>query len=165
MVYGDLIYGIGVPIPVRSWSTVKTLATLVLPVVTRCPIAWFYPTGEKQEINTPKYVKYFEQADVIAGDWHLIRRYMPVDMRGKIVLTSSSRASEIDLLKERGVKTLITTTPDIGGEAFATNVMEAVLVALSGKRPTELTPEDYLGTLGRLGWKPGIRDLCSVSLS
>ena len=159
VVYGDLIYGIGVPIPIRSWGTVKALARIALPIIARCPISWFYPTGEKQEVNTPKFRKYFDEADVIAGDWHIIRRYMPERMDGKIVLTQSSRKEEVELLRERGVKTLITTTPEIGGEAFATNVMEAVLVVLIGKKPSELTPEDYLATLRRLGWQPGIREL------
>jgi hypothetical protein len=159
VVYGDLIYGVGLPIPVRSWNTVKALARIALPIIARCPISWFYPTGEKQEVNTPKFRKYFDAADVIAGDWHLIRRFMPERMDGKIVLTQSSRKSEIELLRDRGVKTLITTTPEIGGEAFATNVMEAVLVVLMGKRPSELTPDDYLGTLVRLGWQPGIKQL------
>jgi hypothetical protein len=159
VVYGDLIYGIGLPIPVRSWTAVKRLAAIALPVIAKCPISWFYPTGEKQEVNTPRFTKYFEEADVIAGDWHIIRRYMPENLRGKIILTQSSRKSEIELLTQRGVKLLITTTPEIGGEAFATNVMEAVLVALLGKRPEALTPSDYLGTLKQLGWKPGIKEL------
>lgn len=161
VVYGDLIYGIGLPIPIRSWATVKALARIALPVIARCPISWFYPTGEKQEVNTPRHERFFREADVIAGDWHLIRRFMPEDLRGKIVLTSSSRASEIELLRQRGVKTLITTTPEIGGEAFATNVMESVLVVLIGRSgsPEQLTPEDYLGTLRRLGWRPSIREL------
>lgn len=159
VVYGDLLYGIGVPIPVRSWKMVKLLARIALPIITRLPIEWFYPTGEKQEVNTPRFRKYFQQADVIAGDWHIIRRYMPERMEGKIVLTQSSRKSEIELLRSRGVKTLITTTPEIGGESFATNVMEAVLVVLLGKHPSELTPSDYLGKLKQLGWEPGITEL------
>jgi len=159
VVYGDIVYGIGVNIPVRSWKTVKSLARIVLPVIARCPISWFYPTGEKQEINTPKFTQYFKEADIIAGDWHLIRRFMPEDLKGKIILTSSSRASEIELLKQRGVKLLITTTPEIGGEAFATNVMESVLVAFLERKPEQLTPADYLGTLKKLGWQPGVRKL------
>ena len=56
---------------------------------------------------------------------------------------------------------LITTTPEIQGEAFATNVMEAALVALLDRKPEELTPDVYLGTLKDLGWKPVIRELQS----
>lgn len=165
VVYGDILFGIGLPIPVRKWSTVIWLGKLVLPIITKLPFQWFYPTGEKQEVNTPKHRKYFEWADVIAGDWHFIRRYMPERLDGKIVLTTSSRKSEVELLQARGVKTLITTTPEIQGEAFATNVMEAALVALLGKRPEQLTPEDYLSTLRQLGWKPGIKELSELPAS
>ena len=50
----------------------------------------------------------------------------------------------------------ITTTPIIGGETFATNVMEGVIVTLLGKRPEELAESDYLGALKRLDWKPNL---------
>lgn len=154
--FGDLIYGLGIPIPIRSWNLLKILARLALPVVVRLPIEWLYPTGAKQEMNTPRFPRFFAEADVIAGDWHIIRRYMPERMDGKIVLTQSSRASEVELLRQRGVRLLITTTPAIGGDAFATNVMEAALVALLGKHPRDLTPSDYLGKLGELGWRPSV---------
>ncbi len=35
---------------------------------TKLPFKWFYPTGAKQEVRTPKFGKYFAQASVIAGD-------------------------------------------------------------------------------------------------
>ena len=56
--------------------------------------------------------------------------------------------------RSAGVARLITTTPVIGGETFTTNVMEAVIVALLGKSPAELTEKDYLDTLERLNWQP-----------
>jgi len=158
-VYGDILYGLGLPIPLRSWRLLQILAQVALPLVVRMPIEWIYPTGARQEVNTPRYPRYFEEADVIAGDWHLIRRYMPERLDGKIVITQSSRTADVAMLRERGVAMLVTTTPEIGGEAFATNVMEAVLVVLSGKRPEALTAEDYLGTLRSLGWAPVVRRL------
>jgi hypothetical protein len=47
----------------------------------------------------------------------------------------------------------------MGGETFATNVMEGVVVALMGKRPEELMERDYLDTLARLDWTPNMIDL------
>jgi hypothetical protein len=41
-------------------------------------------------------------------------------------------------LRQKGVETLITSTPNLCGRSFGTNVMEAVLVALMGKRPEEI---------------------------
>jgi len=74
VVFGDLLFGTPIPIPVRSWRTVKMLARIILPLITWCPPEWFYPTGQKQEVNTPKHERYFREAHVIAGDWHFIRR-------------------------------------------------------------------------------------------
>ena len=37
--------------------------------------------------------------------------------------------------------------------------MEGVLVALSGKRPEELTEQDYLDLLAKLAWHPDVERL------
>ena len=90
VVYGDLMFSLGIPIAIHSWEMCQRLAHLLLPVAVRLPFKWIYPTGEKQEENTPKYTKFFQAADVIAGDFHYIRRYMPAELPGKIVLTNTT---------------------------------------------------------------------------
>jgi hypothetical protein len=47
----------------------------------------------------------------------------------------------------------------MGGETFATNVMEGVIVALVGKRPEAMTEQDYLDVLKELNWSPGVMEL------
>lgn len=158
-VYGDLLFGLGLPFPVRSYGTVKLIGALTLPIITHLPFKWFYPTGEKQESRTPKFKKIFEDATFICGDWHYIRRYAPDDLKGKTVLTQTVRKADLEWLKSTGLKRLITTTPVMGGETFATNVMEGVVITLVGKRPEEMTEQDYLDTLAKLDWKPNVIDL------
>ncbi len=159
LVFGDMPYGLGVPIPIRSWATAQTIARLLLPVIVRLPIDWFYPTGAKQNENTPKFTRYFDEADVIAGDFVYIRRYMPLDMRGKIVLTNTTTEEDVAELTRRGVRQLITTTPVFEGRSFGTNVMEGVLITLLNKPPAALTAQDYLSKLNELGWTPRIQEL------
>lgn len=159
VVFGDLLFGLGVNIPMRSYSQVKILGRLMLPVITQLPFQWFYPTGEKQETRSPKFPKYFLEADMLCGDWHFIRKYMPDQMPGKTVLTQTLRKADLEFLTEAGVKQAITTTPVINGETFATNVMEGVLVTLLGQRPENLSAEDYLGVLQKLEWKPNVLTL------
>ena len=84
---------------------------------------------------------------------------MPENMEGKTVITQTLRKADLELLKQFKARRAITTTPVIGGETFATNVMEGVIVALLGKKPTELTEQDYLSTLARLGWKPNVIEI------
>ncbi len=161
LVMGDMIFGLGIPYAIRSLRTLNVLAWLLLPIICRVPFQWIYPTGEKQEKVTggEKYAPYFAEADVVAGDFHFIRRYMPADLRGKVVLTNTVTGQDVSLLKERGVATLITTTPELNGRSFGTNVLEAVLVVLAGRRPEELTPTDYEQLLDRIGFRPRVEVL------
>ncbi len=159
VVFGDLMFGIGLPFRLRSYRAVMIVGSIVLPIVTRLPFKWFYPTGEKQERRTPKYRWAFDEATVICGDWHYIRRYCPDEMRGKVVITNTLRKADLEFLKQIGVKKAITSTPEIDGESFGTNVMEGVLVALLGKRPEEITEQEYEQALDRLNWKPNVFEL------
>ena len=111
------------------------------------PFSWLYPTGEKQNTITPKWGKYYAEADIIAGDFPFIRRYMPDDLDGQDHSHQHHSSRRCGGTEKRGVKTLITTTPQIDGGSFGTNVMEGVLVALSGKKPRQLTPADYMDLL------------------
>ena len=159
VVYGDMLFALGVPIPLRSLKSVASAARALLPLVTRMPFKWLYPTGEKQNTITPKWGKYYAEADVIAGDFPYIRRYMPDDLKGKTILTNTITQDDVQQLRQRGVKTLITTTPELDGRSFGTNVMEGVLVAVSGRKPSELTPDDYLKLLAQLDWQPRVEML------
>jgi len=154
--YGDLLFGLGLPIPIRNYRWVKLLGALTLPIITRLPFKWFYPTGEKQDSRTPKFPRVFNEATLICGDWHYIKRYGPDRLDGKTILTQTLRTADLDWLRTTGAKQAITTTPLMGGETFATNVMEGVVVALNGKGPEELTEADYLDTLRKLDWMPNV---------
>jgi len=159
VVYGDLMFNIGVDMPIKSFSGVQRLAKMLLPIIVNLPFTWFYPTGDRQNAITPKWENHYKWADVIAGDFLLIRRHMPDDLTGKTILTNTTTAEDKAELKKRGVKLLITTTPEFEGRTFGTNVMEAVLVALSGKKTGQLTTEEYLARLKELGWKPQVQQL------
>jgi len=159
VVYGDLVYAVGVPIGLTSLRQVAVLAAMFLPVLRRLPISVLYPTGKRQESTKTKYPGYFEEADIVAGDFQFIRRYMPEDMQGKVVVTNTTRKGDVEELGKRGVAKLITMTPSFSGESFGANVMEGVLVALAGKRPEELGEDDYLQLAERINWRPGVTEL------
>lgn len=159
IVFGDVLFGLGLPVKLTNYGQVKRLGSIVLPIITRLPFKWFYPTGEKQEKRTPKFPAVFNEASIICGDWHFIRKFAPEPMEGKTIISNTLRKADIEWLTSAGVKRAIATTPDIGGETFATNVMEGVVVSLLGQPPSRLTEADYLKVLRELGWSPNIMDL------
>ncbi|TBH21891.1 quinate 5-dehydrogenase [Thermus thermamylovorans] len=157
VLYGDLIFALGLPIPLYSLSFLQKLAFLLLPLLTRLPFRLLYPTGERQRGRAVDWrSRYYRWADLVAGDWHYIRRHMPDDMRGKSVLTNTTTPEDVAFLRACGVRRLITTTPRLGGRSFGTNVLEALLVALAGR---ELGEEDLLRYIDLLGLRPQVVDL------
>src|SRR5512137_150754 len=47
-IFGDLMFSLGIPIPLRSLRSVNVLAALLIPIVGRLPFQWLYPTGKEQ---------------------------------------------------------------------------------------------------------------------
>ncbi|HKE36553.1 MAG TPA: hypothetical protein VKB39_03925 [Candidatus Baltobacteraceae bacterium] len=160
VLFGDFIFALDLDKPVRGLHEFEELAEKYLPDACKLPFQFFYPTGKKQEKPPePKYPQYYEEAEIIAGDFHFMRQFMPDRLDGKIVLTNTVTPANLDELKARGVKMLVTTTPDFGGRSFGTNVIEAALLALLGKKWTEVTPEDYERVLHELHLKPRVVSL------
>ncbi len=159
VIYGDFIFGLGLPIPIHSYDMVKKIGKVLLPIITKLPIQWFYPTGHKQDQRQPRFPKFFNQADIIAGDWHYIKRYAPDQLPGKIIITQTVRSADIEWLRKAGVSKLITTTPIIEGETFATNVMEATIVALLEKNPKDISEKEYHKIINTLNWTPQVINL------
>ena len=157
VLFGDFIFALDLDKPVRGLAEFEELAEKYLPDACRLPFQFFYPTGKKQDRPPqPKYPQYYQEAEIIAGDFHFMRQFMPDRLEGKIVLTNTVTQKDIDELRERGVGRLITTTPDFGGRSFGTNVIEAALVALLAKRWKEVTASDYERALRELNLKPRI---------
>ncbi|MDF2523572.1 MAG: hypothetical protein K0R31_1213 [Clostridiales bacterium] len=157
VVIGDLIFALGMPIPIRSLGAFRKIANLTLPIVSRLPFEVLYPTGEKQDNNDfEKFSRFYEECDIIAGDYHYIKKYMPLNMEGKIVVSNTVTAEDIEVLRERGIKILITTTPEWEGRSFGTNVMEALLICAAGKAPECIGEEEYYEILDMLHLTPRV---------
>jgi hypothetical protein len=123
------------------------------------PFEMLYPTGKKQEEKNYKYMDYFLENDIIAGDFLYINKYMPDNMKGKVIITNTVTEKDIDNLKKAGASLLVTTTPELNGRSFGTNVMEALIVAVSGKRPEELSEDNYSELIDEIGLTPRVEYL------
>ena len=157
---GDLMFALGIPIPVRKLSTVRVIAGALLPVITNMPFSWFYALGAEQDKPPQqKWDKYYQRAAVLGGDFIQIRQYMPDDLTGKIVVTNTTTAKNVEELKKRNLHILVTVTPRLEGRSFGTNVMEATLLALMDKPQSEVTDADFLDLIERIPLEPNIEVL------
>ena len=155
---GDLIFGLKLPIPIRRERTLAILMTALAPVVTRLPFSMLYPFNDAPGDTSARFAQHFRWATVVAGDCHYLTRYMPSGMDGTAVVTNTTTRDDVAKFRERGVRHLFTTTPVIDGRSFGTNLLEAGLVAASG-RGRRLSDEELVDALDELGMEPRHRVL------
>ena len=158
--FGDFMFTLGLPFPMRKLSSVRVVAAMLLPIVTQLPFIWFYPLGSEQDkAPKTKWQNYYDEATLIAGDFVQIRQSMPQDLSGKIIVTNTTTARNVEELQKRGVHILVTTTPRLEGRSFGTNVMEATLLALMNKPQDEVQPHDFIDLMNRIPMVPNIEVL------
>jgi hypothetical protein len=161
VVFGDIMFALGLPIGIRSYKTFRLVARLLAGPVTKLPFSMLYPLGDKQDEIIPKFTGWYQWADVIAGDCHFIKRHMPDDLRGTVIVTNTTTPADMELFRQRGVEYVMTTTPMLNGRSFGTNMMEAALTAIAGhNRP--LTNDELLTLIDRLDLKPTLHDLTVI---
>ncbi|MBI9050714.1 MAG: hypothetical protein JEZ00_14935 [Anaerolineaceae bacterium] len=134
LIIGDLMLTLGIPIPVYGLQNLKRLAHILMPFIGWLPLSAINPPGSKDEACKPKHSKIWQSADCIAGDMLYIRKYSPNSLQGKLIITNTTTEENIELLKQKGVKTVITMSPRFDGRSFGTNVIEGVLTAIAGKK-------------------------------
>ncbi|MEM8532440.1 MAG: serine carboxypeptidase [Chloroflexota bacterium] len=160
--FADPLIHIGLPfLPVpRSIQQLELYAATALPILALLPYRVVHPVALGREGRDTRAEALFRWADVIAGDFAYIRRFAPPNLRGKTIITDDPSPVEIDDLRERGVQTLITMTPELSEKHpfVATDVLEAIAVAVmeSGPHPTE---SDLLAFIDNAKWQPTVQHL------
>jgi len=160
MTYGDLLYSLDVPIMIHNWKTLNRVIRILAPIAVQMPFEWLYPTGDKQ--NAPeaeiesKHARLYRENDIVAGDFHYVKKYMPRDMTGKWIITNTTTAGDVEDLRARGVELLVTSTPRLDGRSFGTNIIEATLVALKGASGS-LPEAEYIDLLKRINFAPDVQ--------
>ena len=161
-VFGDLIFNIGLDYPLAALSEIEDLAKKYRSRLLTVPFQQLYPTGAAQDKSQadPRYAKYYDAADVIAGDGHLILRHLPPALPpGKGVVTNTTRPHSLARLADSGIEWIATTTPEMDGLSGGTNLMEAALVAVIGLPLAEITPAVYDDWIEKLGWRGAVHTL------
>ncbi|TEU16541.1 MAG: quinate 5-dehydrogenase [Anaerolineales bacterium] len=157
VVFGDLMFALDIPIALRGLESYRRVARIMLPFVSYFPMSLlFYGSGGYEP--EPKYDRYWEEADLIAGDFLFMRKYMPDDLTGKTVVTNTTTAENIELLRARGVCTVITTTPRYEGRSFGTNMLEAALTAYAGQG-CPLSDAELNALIDELDLRPSVQRL------
>lgn len=158
MICGDLLYALGIPVMLRDKAALERTIHMIAPIAAQLPFKWLYETeaDETSAVDTQsRHAGLYRDADIIAGDYKYVRRWMPEDMTGKWVVTNTTTEGDVEFLRSRGTELLVTSTPRLEGRSFGTNVIEATMVALDGAT-SALAPERYMELLRATGFTPDV---------
>lgn len=158
LIIGDAMFALGLPLPFYSLASFRSAAYAALPLLRRVPVSFLYPLGEKQDIIRPRFERYYRRAEIIAGDFHFLRRHLPADLSGKDIITSTVDVEDVRELKDRGVRWLATASPSFQGRSLGANVLESVCAALLRDKGRS-SPQLYPGLFEQLGWEPRLERL------
>jgi hypothetical protein len=157
VIIGDLMVALGIPIAIRGLDRFRAIARILLPFVSHFPMSMIF-YGSKGEAHEPKYQRFWQKADLFASDFLFMLKHLPDDVSGKTVVTNTTTADNVELLRARGVRQVITTTPRYEGRSFGTNMMEAALTAYAGKG-RRLSDAELNALIDELDLRPSVERL------
>lgn len=127
--------------PLNKWSAPHILSPTVVPI---------------KEWNRFIVKKAAQKADVIAATYEEIEDFSLEELGGKTLLTSTISDERLEALKKKGVNMVVDISLQLFDVSVGINVIEAMILAATNKKPGELTHDDYLEILSTLGAEPRI---------
>jgi predicted amino acid dehydrogenase len=168
--FADPVVHSGVPfLPLpRTIAQLDMYAATTLPIAALLPYRVLHPVALGSEGHDARAEKHFAWADVIAGDFAYIRRFAPHDLKNKVIVTDDPSPEEIEDLRARGVRTLVTLSPRLESlepahrTFVSADVLEAIVVAIleSGPTPTE---GDIINFIDEAEWGPEVINLSDTA--
>ena len=158
LLFGDLLYGFRLGIPITSFSSFVKSAPQLVRAVSQTPAHWYWPSARSSKPVMPRFHFYFRQVRVIVGDMSYFQRYSPARFDGQVIFTNITSMDDVRFFESRGVGCLVSLTPEIGGTLVPLPVLEAAL-AIERRSAADLRIEDYLlNRLHDLEISPRIHD-------
>ncbi len=124
---GDALLALKLPVLFPSVATFSFAAAASMPILRHVPLRYLYPLGRQQEVRQRGLPWLLKPMQIIAGDFHLINRYLPQNLQEKILLTSTLTASDCSELSQRGATKVMALGLTVGARALGANVLEAMI--------------------------------------
>jgi predicted amino acid dehydrogenase len=96
------------------------------------------------------------KATVLVAPAHELDDFGLEELAGKTVITSAINDERIALFKDKGVHLVVDGSPVIKGHVLGPELLDAMILAATGKRPHELLDDDYLEIIAGLQMQPRI---------
>ena len=100
--------------------------------------------------------KAMQNATVIVAPVHELDVFGLEDLAGKTIITSTVNDERTEQFRDKGVNLIVDGAPFLFDHVLAPNLLDAMIIAATGKQPDELLEDDYLEIITDLGIEPRI---------
>jgi len=97
-----------------------------------------------------------QKASVVVAPVHELDDFGLEELAGKTVITATVNDERIEQLRDKGVATIIDGSPVLHGHVLGANLLDAMVLAATGKQPDAILEDDYLEIITGLGVEPRI---------
>jgi predicted amino acid dehydrogenase len=100
--------------------------------------------------------KAMQDATVIVAPVHELDHFAAEDLAGKTIFTSTVNDARLAAFKAKGVIMVIDGAPILFGHVLGPSLLDAMIVAATGKLPEDILEDDYLEIITRLALEPRV---------
>ena len=113
-------------------------------------------TGPIREWTRFVLRKAVQKATVIVAAAHELDEFGLEELAGKTLITSTVNDERIAQLKDKGVHMVIDAAPVLFKHVLSPSLLDAMIVAATGKKPQDILEDDYLEIITNLDLEPRI---------
>ncbi|MBL0087992.1 MAG: dehydrogenase [Ideonella sp.] len=96
------------------------------------------------------------KATVVVAPVHELDHFGLEELAGKTIITATVNDRRIARFKDKGVRLVVDGSPVMHGHVLGPDLLDAMILAATGKAPAEIFEEDYLEIIGGLQTQPRI---------
>ncbi len=109
-----------------------------------------------KDLNRYMLRKAIHEATVVVAPVHELDDFEPEDLAGKTIVTSTVNDERMEMFKEKGVAMVVDGSPFLFGHVLAPSLLDAMIIAATGRNPAELLEDDYLEIITEVQAEPRI---------
>ena len=153
--FADPVLQLGVPKLLTSLDALELYASGAHHV-----LEWA-PSGVMSSTVVKEWTKFvlrraMGDATVIVAPVHELDRFGAEELRGKTIITSTVNDRRIEQFRKKGVSVVVDGAPAAFGHVLSPSLLDAMIIAATGKEPADLVEDDYLEIITDLKLEPRI---------
>jgi predicted amino acid dehydrogenase len=153
--FADPLLQLGVPKLLTSLSALELYAS-GSHYVSDWALPGVMSSGPVKEWTRFVLRKAMQKATVIVAPVHELDDFTAEELAGKTIITSSVNDERLVQFKDKGVYLVIDGSLNLNEHVLGPNILDAMILAATGKEPQDLLEDDYLEIITDLQMEPRI---------